>query len=254
MAEVAETAMTIEELAHRSEMTVRNIRAHQSRGLLPPPRMRGRTGFYGADHLGRLRLIKSLQDQGFNLTAIGRLLEMGEAGGAEARFGEALTVPFGDERPGVVDEEELARAFGGRLEPAALARAEEQGVLRRLGDGRFEVASPTLLRAAGELVRMRVPVDDVLAVGDEIKRGTDAIATAFVRLFVAAVLDAPPEAGAPGPGEAVERMRPLATGAVLAGFQRAMAAAIERSLERVSSAPAPRSGSHAAANGDNRPR
>ena len=29
-------------------MTVRNIRAHQSRGLLPPPQLRGRTGYYGA--------------------------------------------------------------------------------------------------------------------------------------------------------------------------------------------------------------
>ena len=29
-------------------MTVRNIRAHQSRALLPPPQVRGRTGYYGA--------------------------------------------------------------------------------------------------------------------------------------------------------------------------------------------------------------
>jgi DNA-binding transcriptional MerR regulator len=254
VAEVAETAMTIEELARRSGMTVRNIRAHQSRGLLPPPEMRGRTGFYGAEHLDRLRLIASLQSQGFNLAAIGRLLEMGEAGGAEARFGEALTVPFGDERPEVIGERELARVFGGRLDPAALARAEEQDVIRRLDNGDFEVLSPTLLRAAGELVRIGVPIDDVLSVGDEIRHGTDAIAAAFVRMFVASVLDAPPGAGAPGPGEAVERMRPLATGAVLAGFQRAMAAAIERSLERVSSASAPRSGASAAGNGTPPPR
>ena len=29
--------MTIRELAERTGMTVRNIRAHQTRGLLPPP-------------------------------------------------------------------------------------------------------------------------------------------------------------------------------------------------------------------------
>jgi DNA-binding transcriptional MerR regulator len=231
--------MTIEELALRSGMTVRNIRAHQSRGLLPSPEVRGRTGYYGGDHLARLQLIRELQDQGFNLAAIGGLLEMSEAGGAEARFQEALTVPFGDERPEIATEADVARAFGGELDPAALARAEAQGVLRRLDDGRFEVSSPTLLRAAAELVRIGIPIGEVLAVGDEIRRGTDAIATAFVRLFVGSVLDAARASGAPEPGEALERMRPLATGAVLAGFQRAMAAAIERSLERVSSAPTP---------------
>ncbi len=38
--------MTIRELAERTGMTVRNIRAHQTRGLLPPPVVRGRTGYY----------------------------------------------------------------------------------------------------------------------------------------------------------------------------------------------------------------
>ena len=36
--------MTIDELARATGMTVRNIRAHQSRGLLPPPEVRARTG------------------------------------------------------------------------------------------------------------------------------------------------------------------------------------------------------------------
>ena len=39
--------LTIDQLAQRTGMTVRNIRAHQSRGLLPPPAVRARTGYYG---------------------------------------------------------------------------------------------------------------------------------------------------------------------------------------------------------------
>jgi len=35
--------MTIGELARRTGMTIRNIRAHQTRGLLPPPEVQGRT-------------------------------------------------------------------------------------------------------------------------------------------------------------------------------------------------------------------
>ena len=50
-------------------MTVRNVRAHAARGLLPPPHMQGRTGFYGTEHLARLELITHLQSEGFSLAA-----------------------------------------------------------------------------------------------------------------------------------------------------------------------------------------
>ena len=42
-------------------MSVRNIRNHQSRGLLPPPEVRARTGYYGPEHVARLRLIQEMQ-------------------------------------------------------------------------------------------------------------------------------------------------------------------------------------------------
>src|SRR5215210_2888889 len=67
-------AMTIDELARASGMTVRNIRAHQSRGLLPAPEVRARTGYYGPEHVARLNLIQELQANGYNLAAIGHLL------------------------------------------------------------------------------------------------------------------------------------------------------------------------------------
>ena len=57
----AGATMTIEQLAARSGITVRNIRSHRSRGLLPPPEVRDRIGYYGPEHLNRLLLIKDLQ-------------------------------------------------------------------------------------------------------------------------------------------------------------------------------------------------
>ncbi len=59
--------LTIEQLAAQSGMSVRNIRSHQARGLLAPPEVRLRVGYYGPDHLAQLRLIRDLQDEGFNL-------------------------------------------------------------------------------------------------------------------------------------------------------------------------------------------
>ena len=72
MADIGSTELTIDELARETGMTVRNIRAHQSRGLLPPPEVRARTGYYGPEHVARLRLIQELQGNGYNLAAIKR--------------------------------------------------------------------------------------------------------------------------------------------------------------------------------------
>jgi len=67
--------LTIDELARETGMTVRNIRAHQARGLLDPPEVRARVGYYGPEHVEQLRLIRDLQEDGFNLGAIKRLID-----------------------------------------------------------------------------------------------------------------------------------------------------------------------------------
>src|SRR5207248_635040 len=48
---------------------------HQARGLLAPPEVRMRVGYYGPEHVAALRLIRDLQDEGFNLGGIKRLLD-----------------------------------------------------------------------------------------------------------------------------------------------------------------------------------
>ena len=53
---------------------MRNLRSHHARGLLPPPEVRGRTGYYGPEHVARLRLIRELQSEGLKLDGIKRLL------------------------------------------------------------------------------------------------------------------------------------------------------------------------------------
>src|SRR3954464_12369571 len=95
--------MTVEQLAYETGMSVRNIRNHQSRGLLPAPEIRARTGYYGEQHVERLRLIQQMQAQGFKLTAIKRLI--GEHGGDADRFiglRRAGHPPVADEQTEVV--------------------------------------------------------------------------------------------------------------------------------------------------------
>src|SRR3954465_5073628 len=64
--------LTLEELTTRVGMSVRNIRFYTTKGLVPPPIRRGRSGYYTADHLARLELVRELPAHGFRLSAIER--------------------------------------------------------------------------------------------------------------------------------------------------------------------------------------
>jgi DNA-binding transcriptional MerR regulator len=228
--------LTIDELARATGMTVRNIRAHQSRGLLPPPNVRGRTGYYGPEHLARLELISEMQGDGFNLRAIKRLLEASRGSAQELLgFKRALMAPFEQEGPEFVERSELEQRWGGQIDAKLLAKAEKLGLVRPLGEGRYELPSPTLYRAGEELLSLGVEPETVLRVAEQVKRRSEAIARAFVQLFLEGIwkpfVDAGrPEEQWPSVREALERLRPLASDAVLASFQRAMTEAVEEAF------------------------
>ncbi len=73
---------TIDQLAARAGTTSRNVRAFQSRGVLPPPHLVGRTGRYDEGHRIRLDAILRLQRRGYSLAAISDLLFAWERGRA----------------------------------------------------------------------------------------------------------------------------------------------------------------------------
>src|SRR6476469_8321944 len=199
--------LTIEELAHESGMTVRNIRNHQSRGLLSPPEVVARVGYYGPDHVERLRLSREMQDDGFNLGAIKRLLQS-SPGSAEqlSRFRTAIATPDQDEAPEVISAAELPERFTG--DPRNVERAISLGVLHRLGDDKFEVPSRAMLRAAEEAVARGGSVRDS---DEREERWAEVV-------------------------EALERQRPVASETVVALFRQSlgteMHAAFERELAR----------------------
>lgn len=231
--------LTIDELARRVGMTVRNVRAHQSRGLLPPPEIRGRTGYYGPEHVARLEFIKDLQAEGFNLGSIRRIVGRSPNSSASELldFTRALVEPFTDEQPEIVDGRVLAERWGDQVTPELARRAERLGFVRPLGDGRFEVLSPRLREASEELARLGVPAEAGLEVIAAVKRHSEAIAEAYVRLFLDHVWRPFEEAGEPEERwaeirETLDRLRPLASQSLVAVFQIVMTRAVERSLER----------------------
>src|SRR3954452_12275015 len=146
-----EGELTIDELAQRTGMTVRNIRAHQSRGLLPPPDVRGRTGYYGPAHLARIELIREMQGQGFILEAIRRLVDASPGSSEEPlRFLRAVAEPYTQDQPEVLTGDDLAQRWRS-TDAALLERAIKLGLLRPLGDGSYEDVTPGVTRAGKEL-------------------------------------------------------------------------------------------------------
>jgi DNA-binding transcriptional MerR regulator len=227
--------LTIDELAQRTGMSARNIRAHQSRGLLEPPTLRGRTGYYNQEHIARVELIQQLQADGFSLELIRKLLAM--AGGSTEevlRFTHALRQPFGDEEPQIVQQSELQRRFASTAaEP--LRRVLELGLLRPLNDGEFEEVTPQAWRGAEVFADLGVAVDEIVEVAAEVRGHIDAVATTFLRLFVDHVWGPFEDAGRPEEGlervlDAMERLRPLASATVQSLFQLAMGEAAEKRL------------------------
>jgi DNA-binding transcriptional MerR regulator len=239
---------TIDQLAQVTGMTVRNIRAHQSRGLLPPPAVRGRTGWYGPEHVARIQLIVDMQADGFNLGAIARLLQSTAPGTATSAlsFSHALREPWEEEATEIMDATELAtRAGAGAPDPELLRRSEALGLIVPLGDGRYEVLSPALIRAGEALVSLGIPIEAGLEVEERLSRHAEGIARAFVRMFVEKVWEpfeaaGKPEADWPRVQEALERLRPLAGEAVNASFRLAMSRAVEAEAARMMGGTAPR--------------
>src|SRR5881227_1321780 len=116
-------------------MTVRNIRAHVTRGLLPAPHMQGRTAFYGPEHVARLELVTGLQQQGFNLAAIRKLVVAGPTAPSPEETVAFYRTALGSwltEAPEIHTEVELASQFGLLPDPDLVRRLQRLGLLEPL--------------------------------------------------------------------------------------------------------------------------
>lgn len=229
--------LTVDQLAARVGMTVRNVRAYAARGLLPPPRLRGRTGLYDEEHVARLTVVQEMLADGYTLAAVERVLTRAPAGVTPAGLAlhRALLTPWLPEEPELTTRAALAARAGTDLDDEVLARLVELGVVVDLGQGRLRVDSPALLRAGLAVVALGIPVDRVLDAQQQVAEHAAGAAAIYVELFRDTVWRRFAEAGRPERDEpqvqaAVERVQPVATQAMLATFRLAMAAAVDSAL------------------------
>jgi DNA-binding transcriptional MerR regulator len=227
-------SLTVDELADRTGMTVRTVRFYASEGLLPPPERRGRVAYYGPQHRMRLDLIRTLQEHGYTLSAIQRVLARipADAPPAEYAVQSAVLAPWLPDQTEEIDRASLERRLGRPLDDDQLAFLASVGALEVVGDGSFR-ASPGVLGHAVELLRLPVPHDVLSESSKIIHEHAAAVAEGLTDLFARAIWG-PYQRGELDHEQVVailDRMRPLALQGLVGAFAQAADDAARRRLE-----------------------
>ena len=230
--------LTVDQLAARVRMTVRNVRAYAARGLLPPPRLVGRTGYYGPEHVTRLTLVREMLAEGYPLAMIERTLTSSPDSGSTATLAlqRALLGPWLPPEPEVLTREELAERSGVPADDGVEDRLVDLGLVERLPDGRLRVLDPQLLQAGLQVVQLGVAPDAHIAAQARVIELVREIAGTYVEMFRetawrSMVGDGDPAARLEQIRDTVAQLQPAAAQALLASFRTEMAAAVERALE-----------------------
>ena len=229
--------LTIDQLAERSGITVRNIRYYAARGLLPPPQLRGRTGLYGPDQVARLELVSELSALGFTLAAIESHLERlpAQAGHAELALHRALLTPWVPEEIEEVDRAELERRAGRSLSDEDLESLRDLGAVTPLPDGRLQLHGAGTLGSALAVIDSELPTDVWRRAHGLIEKHTTALAEELMEMFQDEVLQPYRERGRRADerhrlAAALSQLKPVTVLGLVTAFGRAVNRTIRERL------------------------
>jgi hypothetical protein len=148
-----------------------------------------------------------------------------------------VTTPFEPETPEMITAQELTDRFG-EVDAKDIERVRKLKLLVSLGDGRFEVPSPALMRDAEQVVALGIPLHAALVLVERVSRDCESISKAFTKLFLRELWEPFEQAGQPDERwdeliEAVGSLRPLASEALLALFKQRMTTQLEAAFGKV---------------------
>ena len=219
------TLLTLEELTHRVGMSVRTVRFYTSRGLVPPQIRRGRSGFYAADHVARLELVRELQGHGFTLAAIERYV----AGIPDDAAPEDIALHRAMLAPWLADAwEECSRAgletrAGRPLSDADVDMLVALGVVQADGTDDYLVSAAQLGVGVG-LLDLGYPIEAARAAATVYAAHGRAIAEELYELFRTEVWPVYKGRGVSPETiqEVVERLKPLSVNALVHAYEAGM--------------------------------
>lgn len=229
---------TIDELAAAVGLTVRTVRFYASKGLLPPPHLVGRVGWYDDSHLARLTLVRDLQEAGFTLQAIEGFVARvpDDATADDIAVFHALLAPWVAAAPDEVSREELDELAGRRLDDVAVDDLVAAGSIEVLDDGRIRVR-PADLELGLQLLDLGVPRAMIERSRALIDAATGQLAEDLAALLRQHLLrpylqgQVPEEQRAALAG-VIARLKPLTIQAVLAAMQSSVDRAVRERVDR----------------------
>lgn len=229
--------LTVDQLAERTGVPVRTIRFYAGKGLIPAPRLRGRTGLYDAGHRARLELVSELAGLGFTLSAIEKQLARVplDAGPEELALQRALLAPWIPEHDEEIGYRELDARAGRSLSASELCTLEHLGALTRL-DGSVRVHGEISLAAAIGVLDAGLPPELWQRAQAAIERHTSALADDLMALFQDEVLQPYRDRGRPAAERgrlafALSRLKPITVQGVVASFGRAVNRTIRQRVD-----------------------
>ena len=185
VASAAAAEYRVDDLAQAAQTTVRNVRAYQDQGLLPPPQRRGRVGIYSGEHLARLQLIGQLLERGYSIASIRELFEAWAQGRDLAQvlgLEQAIQGPEQPEQAARLEFAELQALFGEQLDDRVIERAQTLGLLEFAGD-HLRIPSPKLFAAGVELYRAGIPLPALLDELAAIRGHVQQVSTGIVQMI-----------------------------------------------------------------------
>ena len=217
--------LTLDELTNRVGMSVRNVRFYTTRGLVPPPLRRGRSGFYTADHVARLQLVQELQSHGFTLSAIERYVAgiPADASPEDIALHRTMLAPWMADSREELSRAELERRSGRSLDAGALETLAALGVVHPCGRGRFQVSMSQLGVGLG-LLDLGYPIEAARAAAEVYAAHGRAIAEELYELFRTKVWPVYKEQGVSPERiqEVVERLKPLSIASLVQAYEAGM--------------------------------
>jgi len=223
--EVVNDLMTLDELTKRVGMSVRNVRFYTTKGLVPPPIRRGRSGYYSGDHVARLELVRELQAHGFTLSAIeGYMARIPSNATPETiALHRTLLAPWMADMPETISRKELVRRAGRELSDDELATLNALGIVYPTKQGRFQVAVAHLSVGVA-LLDLGVPPEAAIAAQDIFTAHGRAIAEELTELFKKEVWPAYKERGVSPEQlrEMVEKFKPVSVAALVTAYETAV--------------------------------
>jgi DNA-binding transcriptional MerR regulator len=222
---VSPDLLTLEELTNRVGMSVRNVRFYTTRGLVPPPIRRGRSGYYSPDHVARLELVQELQSHGFTLAAIERYVAgiPADATPEDLALRRAMLAPWQSDQPVEMSRADLEKRVDRSLSRKDLETLTALGIVAPVGGDRYQVAVSQLSIGLG-LLDLGFPLEAAKAAAEVYAKHGHEIAHELYDVFRRMVWPVYKESGAsPETIQAVvERLKPLSIASLVSAYEAGM--------------------------------